>query len=357
MNTDLAGEVDDAVARALAELSSNANWRTYSGQQQRALSEQLQTILGCEQVGLTSSGSAALEIMLRACRLPPGSEVLLAGYDYPGTFAGVERVGLRPALVDVEGHGWNLSLESLESVVRPACRVMIVSHLHGQLQPIAALHRWCCDRNIWLIQDACQALGASIEGQPPGRFGDATIVSFGGSKVISAGRGGAWTTSNAELAQHARIAAGVGSGAYELSELQAAAVLAQLPFLERITQQCREYFKRQAQSVAQLCAQIRTPWLGDVDHTAFYQAGWLLPTETASSLSELSQSQRAAHERIGIGSGFPGYHRRSARRCRIDSTLTGTTLVSQTTLTVHFRAALNDTPVARLIAELVNGAN
>jgi len=139
-----------------------------------------------------------------------------------------------------------------------------------------------------------------------------------------------------------------------MSELQASAILAQLPFLERLTDVCRAYFKRQALIMADLNPRVSTPWLRDLDHTAFYQAGWLLPEDASSSLSELSQSQRAAHERIGIGSGFPGYHRRSTRRCRIDSSLAGTTLAAQTTLTVHFRAALNDHAVARLIAELVS---
>lgn len=364
MKSDLASQIDEAVAAALTSIGRSTLWRTYSGQQQAQLIEAMQRVSACSHVGLASSGTAALEMVLRACRMPAGSEVLLAGYDYPGTFAAIERIGARPALVDLVPSGWNLSLADLEAVCTPSCRAVIVSHLHGQLQPIAELEEWCRRRGIWLIQDACQVLGASVAGRPIGQYGDATVFSFGGSKVISAGRGGAWTTNNSQLAQHARVAAGVGSGTYELSELQAAAILAQLPFLDRITQHCRAFFAQQARALAQNCPEVIAPWVACLEETAFYQAGWLLPESPPTGSSpkrpalensafEVSQSQHAAHERVGIGSGFPGYHRRSLRRCRIDSPLRNTAVVAHTTLTVHYRAALNDLPVAEVIANLV----
>lgn len=354
MTSDLARELDEAVAAALSRLGQQAQWRTYSGPEQSKLAERLGEIAGCAHVGLASSGTAALEMVLRACRLPAGSEVLLAAYDYPGTFATIERVGARPALVDVRSPGWNISLESLEEVYTSSCRALIASHLHGQLQPMAALEAWCRERNVWLIQDACQALGASIAGRPLGHYGDATVFSFGGSKVISTGRGGAWVSNDAQLAQHARLAAGVGSGAYELSEMQAATVLAQLPFLERITARCRTFFGQTAVDLARTCPQLTPPWLADLEETAFYQAGWCLPAGAhADRPGGLSQSQHAEHERVGIGGGFSGYHRRSPRRCRIDSPLRGTAVAANTTLTVHYRAALNDLPVAEAIASLV----
>jgi perosamine synthetase len=226
-----------------------------------------------------------------------------------------------------------------------------------------------------LLQDTCQALGATIDGRPIGALGDASVLSFGGSKVISAGRGGAWTTNDPVIAQRARVAAGAGSGAYELSELQATAVLAQLPFLPRITEQCRMFFAQQANILAELCPNLEAPWLAEVDQTAFYQAGWILreafaveskeerkgessaqPSASRKSIpwAEISQSQHAEHERVRIGGGFPGYHRRSLRRCRIDRPLRNTAIIADTTLTVHYRAALNELPVADLIAQLFN---
>ncbi|MGN6544956.1 MAG: DegT/DnrJ/EryC1/StrS family aminotransferase [Aureliella sp.] len=395
---DLVGEIEAAVAKALVDCGCSAAWRRYTGEHQSNLLAALEEIGGCEHVGLASSGTAALEMLLAACRLEPGDEVLLSGYDYPGTFAAIERAGGRPALVDVAEGSWNLSRESLEATVTPACRVLIASHLHGQLQPIAELERWCAERKICLIQDACQALGASVGGQPLGRFGDATIFSFGGGKTISAGRGGAWATRDPALAQRTRLAAGVGSGTHEMSELQAAVVLAQLPFLPRITERCRVYFAQVRAAVKEKAPALAAPWEECLSETAFYQAGWLLPcaagqSETAnenregkdgeeqsqkyasrqpgaghpsstqpsttdpaqagSPLIGLSQSQHAGRQRTGIGSGFQGYHRRSRRRCRAAAPLQNTARVAQRTVTVHHRAALLDAPPAEALAQLV----
>lgn len=350
MSQDLWAEVDEAVASALSGCASTASWRTYRGASQAALTSSLEAISGCAHVGLTCSGTAALECLLKACRLKPGDEVLLAGYDYPGNFAAVERVGARPALVDICESGWNLSPESLEATYTSDCKVLIASHLHGQLQPLSELHTWCRERQIWLIQDACQALGATIDRQALGCYGDATLFSFGGSKVISGGRGGAWATANDKLAQRARLAAGVGSGAYELSELQAAAIAAQLPYLSRITSYCRDYFARQHALLLEAECPVTAPWSDVISETAFYQAGWLTrepakPKDEGTELHDhqadvpLSQAQQAAVQHAGVGSGFAGYHRRSARRCRSAVPLVHTQSVVARTFTIHHRAA------------------
>ncbi len=221
--------------------------------------------------------------MLRACRLQPGDEVLLSAYDYPGNFTAVENCGGRPALVDVGPKSWNLSFESLAETYTPACKALIVSHLHGQLQDMPALQAWCRERNLFLIQDACQAIGATIADDPLGKWADATILSFGGSKTLSAGRGGAWCASDNSLAQHARVAAGVGSGAYEMSELQAAMILAQLPFLDRITAHCRTYFETQRRSLSCIKG-LETPWADQLLSTAFYQPAGYCPAVKPMSI-------------------------------------------------------------------------
>lgn len=353
LNPDLLGEIQDAVTSVLTRAGRADSWRTYAGNNQVLLQEQLGAILGCPHVGLASSGTAAMEMLLRGFRLDQDDEVLLSAYDYPGTFAAIERAGARPALVDIVPNGWNLNWDSLESMITPKCRVLIASHLHGHLQPIRALAAWCQQRGIRLIHDACQALGAVIEGEPLGHFGDATLVSFGGSKVVSAGRGGAWVTRDEELAQRTRLAGGVGSGAFELSELQAMTVLAQLPFLARVTTQCRNFFEREQRAIEARLPGVIAPWQTQIEETAFYQAGWIMPETMCEAFDSLSQSRHAEIQRVGIGTGFPGYHRRSARRCRIPSSLPNTGRIVHATLTVHHRAALTNAPVAEVLCELL----
>ena len=336
-------EVQLAVTQAVERLLHSNSWRTYTGPHQEQLKQELSQVVGASHVGLTCSGSVALEHLLRACRLRPGDEVLLAGYDYPGNFTAIENCGARPALVDLAADSWNLSPESLDAAWTPACKVLIVSHLHGQLQDMPRWQSWCRERQVVLIQDACQSIGATIEGQSLSHWSDATILSFGGTKLLSAGRGGAWCTSDESLAQHARLAAGVGSGAYDLSELQAAMIVAQLPYLPRITQCCRNYFAAYAQRLTSEGCIV--PWIDQLSETAFYQAGWLLPKSSADRAqhTDFNHTETLASpgiEREVFGKGFEGFHRRSNRRCRIACPLDNVIDVVARTVVIHHRSAL-----------------
>lgn len=328
-----------AVAQAVEPLVLSGSWRTYLGPQQEQLTTELCTVIGTEHVGLCSSGSAALEMILRACRFEPGSEVMLSTYDYPGNFTAIENSGHRPVLVDVAPSSWNVSLDSLMDTWSPSCRVLVVSHLHGQLQDMPTLQAWCREHNMLLIQDACQALGASLSGQRLGASSDATILSFGGSKTLSAGRGGAWCTSDTALAQHARLAAGVGSGAYEMSELQAAMILAQLPFLQRITSQSRHYFGDLAQQLS-VIPDMHAPWLDQLESTAFYQAGWVTSPMDFQNQLEVLTNEKLRELFKQAGPGFDGFHRRSERRCRKARSLSSAADIASRTMTLHHRHAI-----------------
>ncbi len=346
LTTQIACAVQDAVAGAIA----SGHWQHYEGPYSRSLESQLSNCVGHRQVHLTSSGTAALEIVLRAAGIGAGDEVLLSGYDYPGNFWAIERTGARPALVDTSAESWRIDLESLERVYQPACKALIASHLHGELQKVDELKAWCDQRNILLLEDVCQALGAHWQGSPAGSYGHAAILSFGGGKLLSCGRGGAWATSDETLAIKARIAGGAGSGPYALSELQAATVLAQLPWLNTINSRCRDFFKALDYHLKEAqCSWVFVP-NNSLDGAAFYQCGWQLKEPLAERDSQILLT--ALHggpstngdkpPLLPFGTGFPGFHRRSARRCRISHPLNHATLAASTTLVLHHRTVLQE---------------
>ena len=121
----------------------------------------------------------------------PGDEVILAAYDYPGNFLSVHAVGARPVLVDVAPGDWNLCPEKVAEAVRPQTRAVIASHLHGGLVPMARLMELAAGHGLAVIEDAAQCPGALVQGRKAGTWGDVGVLSFGGSKLLSAGRGGA----------------------------------------------------------------------------------------------------------------------------------------------------------------------
>jgi len=344
----LVKEIASSVQEAVADVIACGHWQHYNGPNTKSLAAQMAGRVGQRQVQLTSSGTAALEIVLRAAGIGAGDEVLLSCYDYPGNFWAIERVGARPVLVDTAADSWRIDRESLEMAYQPSCKALIASHLHGELQKVDELRAWCDHRKLLLLEDVCQSLGAYWQGSPVGSYGHAAILSFGGGKLLSCGRGGAWATSDETLAIKARVAGGAGSGPYALSEIQATTVLAQLPWLDEINSSCRDFFEAlDRQLKVDKCDWTFVPQSA-LDSTAFYQCGWQLNERVTNEDRQmlLTALHRTPHENedaileLPFGVGFPGFHRRSSRRCRISQSLSQATAAANRTLVLHHRAVL-----------------
>src|SRR5262249_13838403 len=133
---------------------------------------------------------------------------------------------------DVAPGNWNLDVTRLSEAISDRTKAVIVSHLHGGLVPMREVMAVCAARGVVVVEDAAQCPGATVQGRPAGAWGDVGVVSFGGSKLLSAGRGGALLTRRADVAQRARLVLGRGNNLVApLSELQAAVLLPQLGML------------------------------------------------------------------------------------------------------------------------------
>src|SRR5262249_54776035 len=223
---------DSAVLDALQAAFRDGSWGKYHGVYVERLEERLQEYLGVEHVVPCGSGTFAVELALRALKVGPGDEVVMAAYDYPGNFLNIHAVGATPVLVDVNPGNWNLNPEALAAAFGPATRAVIVSHLHGGVVPMAEVMALAQAHGVAVIEDAAQCPGALIQGKRAGTWGDAGILSFGGSKLLTAGRGGALLTRHADVHQRARTWLFRGNQVCPLSELQAAVLLPQLDRLD-----------------------------------------------------------------------------------------------------------------------------
>ena len=146
--------------------------------------------LGVPNALLCNSGSMALEIALRACDLRPGDEVVIPTFCCTSVVAPILAVGAHPVLADV-GEELNITSETLQAALTKKSRAIIVPHLFGNPADIESIIDLARARNIRVIDDAAQALGATIAGRPAGTFGDAGILSFGSDKVCFGLGGGA----------------------------------------------------------------------------------------------------------------------------------------------------------------------
>src|SRR5262249_41315413 len=174
----------------------------------------------------------AVELALRALKIQPGDEVIVAAYDYPGNFLSVHAVGARPVLIDVTPENWNLDVRQLAGAFSAHTRAILVSHLHGGLVAMRELTASAHARGLAVIEDSAQCPCATVEGKKAGAWGDVGILSFGGSKLLSAGRGGALLTHRADVLQRAKTWNLRGNLVCPLSELQAAVLLPQIEKLD-----------------------------------------------------------------------------------------------------------------------------
>jgi dTDP-4-amino-4,6-dideoxygalactose transaminase len=151
--------------------------------------------LGVSNALLCNSGSLALEIALRACDLRPGDEVVIPTFCCTSVVSPIVAIGAHPVLADV-GEELNITSETLQPALTKKSRAIIVPHLFGNPADIESIINMARARNIRVIDDAAQALGANIAGRPAGTFGDAGILSFGSEKICFGLGGGVVVSSH-----------------------------------------------------------------------------------------------------------------------------------------------------------------
>lgn len=220
--------IDDDILAALRDAWADGSWGRYESGHVARLESAIAAFLNTEHVLTCASGTLAVETALRALGVQTGDEVILAAYDYGGNFLSVHAVGALPVLVDVDPDNMTLDPAGLAAAFSSRVKAVIVSHLHGGLANMPAIVDACAGR-VPIVEDAAQSPGATVAGRPAGTWGDVGIWSFGGSKLLSAGRGGALFTRRADVAQRARLILGRGNNLVApLSEIQALVLLPQL---------------------------------------------------------------------------------------------------------------------------------
>lgn len=224
---------DPEVAAAVQAALQDGFWGKYEGPHVERLEQELTRFHQVPYVLTCASGTLAVEIALRSIPVGPGDEVILAAYDYEANFLCVHATGATPVLVDVAPRNWNIDPNLIAAAIRPKTKVILVSHLHAGLVPMREVRELADRHGLLIVEDAAQATGAIVQGQRSGSWGDIGILSFGGSKLLSAGRGGALLTRHSDLRQRARLLLRRGYQQWAaLSELQAAVLVPQLAKLD-----------------------------------------------------------------------------------------------------------------------------
>jgi dTDP-4-amino-4,6-dideoxygalactose transaminase len=205
-----------------------------------------------------NSGTAALHLALLAVGVGPGDEVIVPAFTFAATANVVLHAGARPVFVDVCDADFGIDLARAEAAMTPRTRAIVGVHLYGQTCEVEALAKLCAGRGVALVEDAAQAVGASMGGRPAGAFGVAAF-SFYATKNLTTGEGGMVTTDDDAVAERARLLRSQGERTryvtdeagynYRMTEMAAALGAAQLARLG-------ERNERRRSNAARLSAQL-----------------------------------------------------------------------------------------------------
>jgi dTDP-4-amino-4,6-dideoxygalactose transaminase len=334
---------DPQVAEALRQVIAQRSWGKYDGEASEQLTRGLAVYQECEQVLLCSSGTVAVELALRGLKVGPGDEVVLAAYDFKGNFMNVVALGARPVLIDIDPANGNLDPDGLEAAISKATRAIIVSHLHGGIVPMPRVMELAAAHGIPVIEDACQMPGALIHARKSGTWGDVGVLSFGGSKLLSAGRGGALMTNRPEIFQRARLYSHRGNDAYPLSELQAAVLL---PQLEQLDERNRSRSEHVALLQSLLSSRSGlTPFQNPPSQSApgFYKLGINYDPEMFDGLPRDLFAAAMRAEGVAMDAGFRALHRiHGARRYRQVGELANAGAADDCVLMLHHPVLLGE---------------
>lgn len=181
-------------------------WLT-TGRFNDAFEKRLGEYLGVDYVLTTTSGSSANLLAMTALtspklgdrRLKPGDEVITVAAGFPTTVNPTIQNGLIPVFVDVDIPTYQIKPEMIEAAVTEKTKAIMVAHTLGNTFDLAEARRVADKYDLWLIEDCCDALGSTYNGQMVGTFGDIATVSFYPAHHITMGEGGAVFTNSKEL--------------------------------------------------------------------------------------------------------------------------------------------------------------
>ena len=328
---------NETIATALSSVYQSGDWGRYHGEQTDLLKSKLSGYFSRSHVHLVCSGTLAVELALRGLGIQPDDEVVLAAYDFPGNFRSIEVIGARPVLGDIVGDSWSLSAESFEAALSPATKAVIVSSLHGGLADIEAICSIAAQHNVRVIEDVCQVPGALVKQRRVGTFGDVAVLSFGGSKLLSAGRGGALLTNDESVWQRINVFKDRGNDTFPLSQLQAAVLNPQIDSLDddnAIRSQNARHLIERTSAIDGIDGLVFT----SEQHPVFYKVAWLVPScQQRAALLALAQQYE-----LPLFEGFRGFVKRSERRCGKPVALNHSERAAEATVLLHHPMLLAD---------------
>ncbi len=238
-------------------------------QQLRQFEDNIAAFVGTKYAVGLNSGTDALYLSLLAADIGKGDEVITVAHTFVATVAVIVQCGATPILIDVD-EDFNMNVDQLEAAISPRTRAIMPVHLNGRLCDMDRIMKIARKHNLLVLEDAAQALGATLDGRMAGAFGLTGCFSFYPAKILGcAGDGGMLVTSDKNVAEKVQLLRdhgvkrdtgeilfyGVNS---RLDNIQAAMLDVKLKYLPKWIERRRELASLYEKGLAGI-AQVKTP--------------------------------------------------------------------------------------------------
>jgi perosamine synthetase len=194
---------EDDVDQVAEVIRSGMNWAT--GPKVNEFEERIKEYVGTDYAVTFNSGTSALHAILLAYGIGKNDEVLVPSFTFIATANSPFFVGAKPVFAEIEDTTYGLDPEDVATRITPRTKAIMPAHIGGLSCRIKELREIADDHDILLIEDAAESLGARTDGKKVGTFGDSSMFSFCGPKVITTGEGGVIVTDSQEIAERIKL--------------------------------------------------------------------------------------------------------------------------------------------------------
>lgn len=228
-----------------------------------------------------NSGTDALHLALRALDIGEGDEVISTAFTFVATSESIGIVGAKPVFVDIDPDTFNIDASKIEAAITPKTKAIIPVHLYGQPCDMDVIMDIAKRHNLFVIEDACQAIGAEYKGKKVGTIGDIGCFSFYPTKNLGTMGDGGMVTTNSQYLKDRILALRNHGGAVRyhhdeigvnsrLDEIQAAILRVKLPYVDKWNKLRREH-ANYYNELFKNCDLIETPKELDGTYCVYHQ--------------------------------------------------------------------------------------
>jgi len=259
--------LEPEIVSALKEVMESA--RFINGPQVKELEQRMAQYCNTKYAVGVSSGTDALILSLMAIDIKPGDEVITTPFTFIATAEVISLLKAVPVFVDIDEKTYNIDVSRIEEKISPKTKAIIPVHLYGQMADMDEILKIARKHNLFVIEDAAQAIGAEYKGKKSGSIGDFGAFSFFPAKNLGCyGDGGAITTNNQESAEKLYMLRQHGSKArYQhsligtnarLDTMQAAVLLVKFKYLDEWLENRIKLAQRYTEKLKHL---VQTPYV------------------------------------------------------------------------------------------------